>query len=1115
MPARDTVGEGARRRPLYPIMSARRAGLALLSAIAVAASALLPSGAALADSAPTDPTSPNSPATVTADVLPTPQIDGVVWDQTVVGDTVFVGGEFTTARPFGAAAGTQEVARSNFLAYDLATGALRTDIAPAFNAQVRSISASPDGKRLFVGGSFTTVSGQTRYRLAAFDLPSMTLVAGFRPTISATVEAVVATSTSVYITGNFGTVQKETRPRAAAVAPSNGALLPWSPVVVGGSAKAIVVSPDGSKVVLGGNFTSLNGSSDPGYGIGAVTADSGTTLPWAMNSIIRNAGTKASIMDLSSDGDSVYGVGYQHSQGGKATEGTFRANWSDGTLVWLADCHGDTYSVEVVGDVVYTAGHNHACDNTGGFPNDPAAYHRAIAYSKASFGRTIHNPPPAGWTYGDFSGNPATNVLHWYPDFDAGTYTGLTQGPWDVTSSGDYVLYGGEFTSIDGQKQQGLARFATSDVAPNDKGPQVSGAAANPTVSAIGDETVRVSWPANHDIDNESLTYEVTRDGKATPVYTVTADSSFYDRPTISFVDTGIAPASTHTYRVRAIDPFGNATSSGTVSFSMPAADRLDTVPATDYDATVLADVPSHYWPLNEPSTSTAADWAGTATQTFQGSPVTRGTAGAESDGSGAATTIGGTARTAATVIEPLSNTVSVEVWFRTTSRTGGLLIGASNDNGGNRDRLLYMGNDGRLHFGVYPGSVRMVDSDAAYNDGTWHHVVATLGQRGQQLYVDGSLVKSRTDTNSAQSYSGYWALGGYSLAGWPDRPTSDSFTGSIDNVAVYRTQLSAAEVTAHAAAIGGDVQPEPANQAPKAAFSATATDLTVAFDASGSTDADGTISSYAWNFGPGAGGTTTASGKTTSHTFPTAGDYVVELTVTDDDGATATAKKTVSVVAPEPEEPSAPQPVAADDFNRSQAGGWGTAATGGAWSLSGGASGFSVSSGSGTISNTPGQTRTAMLNGVSVASSQTRVSFSLDQAPLGGGQYVQLNARQVGSDKYTARVRVQADGVLQLQVQRSGTTLKAVNIPQVAYQRGDTVTLVMDLATSGASTVLSAKAWVGAETGEPSAWQVTATDSTPALQKAGTVGLAFYLSASATTATAVSFSGYSVVPAA
>ena len=42
-------------------------------------------------------------AHVTADALPTVQIDGVVWDQEIVGNTVYVVGDFDNARPAGSA----------------------------------------------------------------------------------------------------------------------------------------------------------------------------------------------------------------------------------------------------------------------------------------------------------------------------------------------------------------------------------------------------------------------------------------------------------------------------------------------------------------------------------------------------------------------------------------------------------------------------------------------------------------------------------------------------------------------------------------------------------------------------------------------------------------------------------------------------------------------------------------------------------------------------------------------------------------------------------------------------------------------------------------------------
>ena len=84
------------------------------------------------------------------------------------------------------------------------------------------------------------------------------------------------------------------------------------------------------------------------------------------------------------------------------------------------------------------------------------------------------------------------------------------------------------------------------------------------------------------------------------------------------------------------------------------------------------------------------------------------------------------------------------------------------------------------------------------------------------------------------------------------------------------------------------------ANLAPVASFATTLTNLSAAFDASGSSDQDGSIASYAWNFGDGQTGT----GKTSSHTFASAGTYQVKLTVTDNQGATGTITTAVTVAA-------------------------------------------------------------------------------------------------------------------------------------------------------------------------------------------------------------------------
>ena len=357
----------------------RGALIAIAVTLAVAFGSLVTMSPAQADVSPPA----GEASTVTADSLPTVQINGIVWDQAVVGNVVYAAGKFTSARPAGAAAGTNETPRSNLLAYDIRTGVLIASFAPSINGQVRQVEASPDGTRLYIVGDFTTVNTQTRNRVAAFDLPSGNLAA-FNPNSNGVTSGVAATNDTVYITGTFGRVSGNDRSGAAAFTRA-GALLPWAPALEGRQGRVVTVSPAGDKVVLGGNFQTLNGSSNPGYGLAMVSASDASLLPFSANNVIRNAGLDAAILSLKSSGDDIYGTGYVFGAGGNL-EGSFRASWSSGDLVWVNDCHGDQYDVEPMGDTVYAAGHSHYCGSLeGGFPqSDPWSFYRGLAVSKLS-----------------------------------------------------------------------------------------------------------------------------------------------------------------------------------------------------------------------------------------------------------------------------------------------------------------------------------------------------------------------------------------------------------------------------------------------------------------------------------------------------------------------------------------------------------------------------------------------------------------------------------------------------------------------------------------------------------------------------------------------------------
>jgi PKD repeat protein len=90
-----------------------------------------------------------------------------------------------------------------------------------------------------------------------------------------------------------------------------------------------------------------------------------------------------------------------------------------------------------------------------------------------------------------------------------------------------------------------------------------------------------------------------------------------------------------------------------------------------------------------------------------------------------------------------------------------------------------------------------------------------------------------------------------------------------------------------------------PTDVPPTASFtsSGTSADTPVSFNGTGSSDLDGTIASYSWNFGDG----TTATGATPTHVYGKGGTYTVTLTVTDDGGKTGAAATNHVTVTDEP----------------------------------------------------------------------------------------------------------------------------------------------------------------------------------------------------------------------
>ena len=375
----------------------------------------------------------------------TPNVDnGRVLAVAQVGSTIVLGGTFTSVTQGGTT-----YARSGLVAFNATTGNVVTGFHPTTDGEVAALAPAADGTSVYVAGAFNTVNGTTHRKVVRLNVANGAVVGNFAPgVVNGKVNDLKVAGSTVYIGGKFTKVAGQDRSRMASLSAGTGALtnqlnVTFAGVNHGGGTfvSKFDVSPDGSRLVAIGNFTSVNGQTRRQIAVLDTSGPAATLTSWATD---RYPDVCASVfntylrdLDFSPDGD-YFIVSTTGAYRGPDTLCDSITRWETDHAgagqqpTWVDHTGGDTtYAVAATGVAVYAGGHMRWVNNS-------------YAGDRAGPGAVPHE--------GIVALDPQTGLPFAWPAFRA---RGV--GVFDMLATGDGLWLGSDTNFFGGERRQRIA----------------------------------------------------------------------------------------------------------------------------------------------------------------------------------------------------------------------------------------------------------------------------------------------------------------------------------------------------------------------------------------------------------------------------------------------------------------------------------------------------------------------------------------------------------------------------------------------------------------------------------------------------------------------------------
>jgi PKD repeat protein len=910
--------------------------------------ALIATGLALVASTPATAATPSAalptenPANWTPNVL-----DGEVQSIWQVGNRVIIGGNFTQVAN-STSNGGAVYPRRYLAAFDATTGVVDTNFAPVLDGLVNVVLSTGDGTSVYVGGDFNTVNGTNRRKLARINLANGALVTSFNMQgANGLVRDLKLVGGNLYVSGLFTTMGGLPRTFIGSVDPTTGRVnaklnLALSGLKNGGVGKVIKMdaTPAGDKLLIIGNFTTIAGQSRVQVAMLDLTTTPVTLSPWSTTFYTSNCSNSfdSYLRDVDIAPDGSYAVIVTTGAYGGATSACdsiarFETTSVGGlTPTWTSLTGGDTsYSAEIHNGVVYVGGHMR-------WVNNPYSADRHGAGGVARTGMGALDPQ----TGIPFNWNPTRTRgvgLYDYHVTDQGLWAGsdtdrwnneermklaffpwaggVTVPTWDTGRLPNDVYLLGRSAGTTGTDPSVLYRV-------NAGGPQLAAADDGPVWAADTSSTSTLR--------NSGSNTATAPSSLATPHNDATVPRGDFDRPPRELFTT------------ERWDPTDGGNVEMAWNFPVPVGTPIQVRLYFANRATSTDDLGERIFDVDLDGQNVLNDL----------------------DLSGQVGHDIGTMRS----FDRLSDG-TVNILFRHQGRDNPLINGIEiirtdlpiAGGLGQQDEVQsrnFTGSGAPGPTTLLPGTAPWRTVRAAFiangtlftghGDGTWMRRTFSGGTFGPGASVDMWSNDIGVDMNTmtaaffdAETRRVYYTLSGNSTLYWrwfnpesaifgaqryatggavaPLNPSrvrgmfiSESQLYFVDSAAgaLYRMGFaggvpsgtptlvdSTSDWRARALFMSDGAQP---NVPPVAAFTSSCTLNVCAFDGAGSSDSDGSVASYAWDFGDGETGT----GSAPEHTYRSGGTFTVTLSVTDDRVGSGSISQDITVADPPNVGPSA-----------------------------------------------------------------------------------------------------------------------------------------------------------------------------------------------------------------